>query len=63
MFGKILQTPEASLAFRMMKSVAPKQSAAPANTQQKKKKKPAAGRGGVRARRGGAGKRSLLDVS
>ena len=38
MFGKILKTPEASLAFRMMKSVAPKQSAAPANTQQKKKK-------------------------
>jgi len=62
MFGKILKTPEASLAFRMMKSVAPKQSAAPA-TQQKKKKKPAAGRGGVRARRGGAGKRSLLDVT
>jgi len=62
MFGKILKTPEASLAFRMMKSVAPKQSAALA-TQQKKKKKPAAGRGGVRARRGGAGKRSLLDVT
>jgi len=63
MFGKILKTPEASLAFRMMKAVSPQQKAKTQTQAQKKKKKPAAGRGGVRARRGGAGKRSLLDVS
>jgi len=45
MFGKILKTPEASIAFKMMKKAAVKKEAAPAqtstqrNVQKKKKKK------------------------
>ena len=61
MFGKILKTPEASLAFRMMKSVAPKQSAS-ANTQQKKKKKVKQTSGAMQMKRGGKGRRSLIST-
>ena len=61
MFGKAITTGVAAGLFTKLKN---KPDQAKTQTQpQKKKKKPAASRGGVRARRGGAGKRSLLDVS
>ena len=47
MFGKILKTPEASLAFRMMNIAQKKQTAAPQHN--KRKRKNAASLRGVRA--------------
>ena len=61
MFGKAVN---AGVALGLFKKLAEKRSqTVTQSATKKKKKKPAAGRGGIRARRGGAGKRSLLDVS